>query len=82
MTQPQIHLADTASEKGALMMMKTQIEFTIQQIEQLDELRQQTGATHTEPVRGAVDCYVRETREHSVQKALLALPTSGTRETR
>ena len=64
------------------MMKKTQIQFTRQQVEQLDELRRQTGATRTELVRRAVDYYFRGIREHGVQKALLPLPTSDEREAR
>ena len=64
------------------MLVKAQIQFTKQQIEQLDELRRQTGATRTELVRRAVDYYIRGIREHGVQKALLPLPTNDTREAR
>ena len=63
-------------------MKKTQIQFTRQQIEQLDELRRQTGATRTELVRRAVDYYLRGIREHGVQMALLPLPTNDTSEAR
>ena len=62
------------------MMFKAQIQFTRQQSQQLEELKQQTGATRTELVRRAVDYYVRGIREHGVQKALLPSPTCGTRE--
>ena len=64
------------------MLIKAQIQFTKQQIEQLDELRRQTGATRTELVRRAVDYYIRGIREHGVQQALLPSPTSDTREAR
>ena len=64
------------------MLIKAQIQFTKQQIEQLDDLRRQTGATRTELVRRAVDYYIRGIREHSVQKALLPIPTNDTREAR
>ena len=64
------------------MIKKTQIQFTRQQIEQLDELRRQTGATRTELVRRAADYYLRGIREHGVQKALLPLPTNDTNEAR
>ena len=64
------------------MFIKAQIQFTKQQIEQLDELRRQTGATRTELVRRAVDYYIRGIREHGVQQALLPSPTSDTKETR
>ncbi len=40
-------------------MKKTQIQFTRQQIEQLDELRWQIGATRTELVRRTVDYFIR-----------------------
>ena len=62
------------------MLIKAQIQFTKQQIELLDELKRQTGATRTELVRRAVDYYIRGIREHGLQKALLPLPTSDTRE--
>ncbi len=61
-------------------MKKTQIHFTKQQIEPLEKLRRQTGATRSELVRRAVDYYLRGIREHGVQKALLPLPTGDTRE--
>ena len=64
------------------MMIKAQIQFTIQQMEQLEELRRQTGATRTELVRRAVDYYMRGIQEHGIQKALLPLPTGDTREAR
>ena len=62
------------------MLIKAQIQFIKQQIEQLEELRRQTGATRTELTRRAVDYYVRGIREHGVQKVWLPLPTSDTRE--
>ena len=40
------------------MMILSQIQFTRQQTEQIEELRGQTGATHTNLVRLAVDCYL------------------------
>jgi len=64
------------------MLIKAQIQFTNQQIEQLDGLRRQTGATRTELVRRAVDYYIRRIREHGVQKALLPLPTNDSGEAR
>ena len=64
------------------MMKKAQIQFTKQQIEQLDELRRQTGATRTELVRRAVDFFIQEIREHGVQLALLSSPATDTREAR
>lgn len=77
MLESMIQLADIESE-GGRMLIKAQIQFTRQQIEQLDELRQQTGATRTELVRRAVDYYLHGIREHGVQKALLPLPTNDT----
>ncbi|MCY3992712.1 MAG: ribbon-helix-helix protein, CopG family [Caldilineaceae bacterium] len=62
------------------MLIKAQIQFTRQQIDQLDELRRQTGETRTELVRRVVNYYIRGIWEHGVQKALLPLPTSDTRE--
>ena len=64
------------------MLIKAQIQFTKQQIEQLDELRRQTGATRTELVRRAVDFFIQEIREHGVQLALLSSPATDTREAR
>ncbi|MDE0196868.1 MAG: ribbon-helix-helix protein, CopG family [Caldilineaceae bacterium] len=58
------------------MLIKAQIQFTRQQIEFLDELRQQTGETRTELVRRAVDYYIPGIREHGVQKALPPIPTT------
>ena len=63
-------------------MKKAQIQFTRKQIEQLDELRRQTGTTRTELVRRAVDYYMHVIREHGLQPALPPLPTSDTREAR
>ncbi len=80
MIESKIQLADTESERVAHVLIKAQIQFTKQQIEQLDELRRQTGATRTELVRRAVDYYMRGIREHGIQKALLPLPTNDTRE--
>ena len=37
------------------MLIKAQIQFTQQQIEELDEFRRQTGAPRTELARRAVD---------------------------
>lgn len=81
MVKSMFQLTDT-NPKGGRMLIKAQIQFTKQQIEQLDELRRQTGATRTELVRRAVDYYIRGIREHGVQKALLPLPTNDTREAR
>ena len=64
------------------MLQKTQIQFTRHQIEQHDELKRHTYAACTELVHLAVDCYFREVREHGVQKALLGLSTSDSREAR
>ena len=63
-------------------MLKAQIQFTRQQIGQLDDLRRQTGATRTELVRRAVDYYLSLIREHGLQPTLPSLPTSDTREAR
>ncbi|MDE0142746.1 MAG: ribbon-helix-helix protein, CopG family [Caldilineaceae bacterium] len=62
------------------MLIKAQIQSTRQEIEQLDELKRQTGATRTELVRRAVDYYIRGIRKHGVQKALLPLLTNDTGE--
>ena len=64
------------------MLIKAQIQFPRQQIEQLNELRRQTGASRTELVRRAVDYYLRGIRHHGVQKALPPFPSSDTREAR
>ena len=64
------------------MLIKAQIQFTKQQIEQLDELKRQTSSTRTNPVRRAVYYYFRGIREHGVQQALHPSPTSDTREAR
>ena len=64
------------------MLVEAQIQFTKRQIEELDELLQQTGATRTELIRRAVDYYLRGIREHGVQKALIPPPTYDTREAR
>ena len=82
MIESKIQLADTASDRGAHMMIKAQIQFTRQQMEQLEELRRQTGATRTELVRRAVDYYIRGIREHGVQQTLLTSPNSDTRKAR
>lgn len=54
MAKSMFQLTDTESE-GGRMLMKAQIQFTEYQIEQLDELRRQTGATRTVLVRRAVE---------------------------
>ena len=59
-----------------------QIQFTNQQLEQLEDLRGQTGLTRTELVRGAVDFYVLHIREHGYKWTMIPLPTVGTREAR
>ena len=79
MKEAMIQLANTESRRLALMLTKAQIQFTRRPIDQLDELRRQTGATRTELVRRAFDYYLRGIREHGVQKALLPLPSSVTR---
>lgn len=58
------------------MLINAQIQFTKQQIEQLDELRRQTSATCIDLVRRAVDYYIPGIREHGVQKALPPIPTT------
>ena len=52
-------------------MKEAQIQLARQQLEQLDELRRQTGATRTESVRLTTVFFIREIREHGVQLALL-----------
>ena len=81
MIESKIQLADTPSEGGP-MLIKAQIQFTRQQIGQLDELRQQTGATRTELVRRAIYYYIRGIQEYDLQKALLPLPKGDTRKAR
>ena len=62
------------------MLINAQIQFTEKQIEQLDELRRQAGATRTELVRRAVEYNTSGIQEQGVRKALLPLPTNNTRE--
>lgn len=82
MTESKIQLAVTESQRGAHILTKAQIQFTRQQIEQLDKLLRKTGAPRTELVRRAVDHYIREIPEHGVQSALLPLPSRDTSEAR
>lgn len=81
MVKSVIQLTGTESE-GGRMLIKAQIQFAQHQIEQLDSLRRQTGATRTELVRRVVDYCIRGIQEHGVQKALLPLPTGDTRKAR
>ena len=60
-------------------MKEAQIQLARQQLEQLDELRRQTGATRTESVRLTTVFFIREIREHGVQLALLSSPTTDTK---
>lgn len=64
--------------RGTRMLVNAQIQFTKKQMEQLEDLRRQTGATRTELVRRAVDYCIRGIREHGSPKALLPLPTNVT----
>ena len=64
------------------MLTKAQIQFTEKQIDQLDELRRQTGAIRTELIHRAVDYYIRRIPEHGFQKGLFTLLTSETKEAR
>ena len=59
-----------------------QIQFTKQQIEQLEDLKRQTGLTRTELVRRAVDYYVLQIREHGYESTMIPLPIVGTKEAR
>ncbi|MDE0310814.1 MAG: hypothetical protein OXI52_01015 [Caldilineaceae bacterium] len=59
-----------------------QIQFTQQQIEQLEDLRRQTGLTRTELVLSAVDFYILHIREHGYTPTTIPLPTVVTSEAR
>ncbi len=59
-----------------------QIQFTQQQIEQLEDLKRQTGLNRTEHVRRAVDYYILQIREHGNKSTMIPWPTVGTREAR
>ena len=59
-----------------------QIQFTKQQIEQLEDLRRKTSLTRTELVRRAVDFCILHIREHGYKPTTIPLPTVGTREVR
>ncbi|MCY3711057.1 MAG: ribbon-helix-helix protein, CopG family [Caldilineaceae bacterium] len=50
-----------------------QIQFTQQQVEQLDDLKRQTGLTRTELVRRAVDFYILNIREHGYKSTTIPL---------
>ena len=58
-----------------------QIQFTHQQVEQLEDLKRQTGLTRTELVRRAVDFYILHITEHGYKSTTIPLPTLGTRKT-
>ena len=64
------------------MLKKEQIQFIRQQIEQVDELRSQTGATRTELVRRAVDYSIHQVREHGLLQDLHLAPSSESTEAR
>ena len=64
------------------MMKKEQIQFIRQQIEQLDELRRQTGATRTESVRLATDHSIHQVIMHGLHPALPLVPSSESTEAR
>lgn len=55
-----------------------QIQFTQQQLEQLEDLKRQTGLNRTELVRRAVDFYILHIREHGYNSTMIPLPTVGT----
>ncbi len=59
-----------------------QIQFTLQQLEQLEDLKRRTGLNRTELVRRAVDFYILQVREHGYGSTMIPLPTVGTREAR
>ena len=59
-----------------------QIQFTQQQLEQLENLKRQTGLNRTELVRRAVDFYILHIREHGYKSTTIPLPTVGTSEAR
>ena len=59
-----------------------QIQFTQQQLEQLEDLKRQTGLNRTDLVRRAVDYYILQIREHGYTSTMIPLPTVGTREAR
>lgn len=55
-----------------------QIQFTQQQLEQLEDLKRQNGLNRTELVRRAGDYYFLQIREHGHKSTLIPLPTVGT----
>lgn len=57
-----------------------QIQFMQQQIEQLDDLKRQTGLNRTELIQRAVDYFILQIREHAYSSTLIPLPTIGTSE--
>ena len=77
-----MQLTETVSEERPRMMKKAQIQFIRQQIEQVDELRRQTGATRTELVRRAVDYSIHQVREHGLLQDLHLVPSSESTEAR
>jgi len=56
-----------------------QIQFTQQQLEQLEDLKRQTGLNRGELVRRAVDYYTIQIRENGCNPTMTPLPTIGTR---
>ena len=56
-----------------------QLQFTPQQLEQLEDLKRQTGLNRTELVRQALDYYSLQIREHVYKSTMIPLPTVGTR---
>ena len=59
-----------------------QIQFTQQQLEQLEDLNRQISLNCTGFDRRAVDYYILQIREHGYESTLTPLPTKGTREAR
>ncbi|MCY4409573.1 MAG: hypothetical protein OXC27_03840 [Caldilineaceae bacterium] len=57
-----------------------QIQFTQQQLEQLEDLKRQTGLNPTEFVRRAVDYCILQMRDRGYESTLIPLPTIGTTE--
>ena len=57
-----------------------QIQFTRQQVEQLVDLKRQTGLTRTKLVRRAVDFYILQIKDHGYKSTMISIPTVGTRE--
>ncbi len=59
-----------------------QIQFTRQQLEQMEDLKRLTDLNRTELVRRAVEYYILQIREHGYKSTMFPLPTIGTREAR